>query len=360
MSTATPARLPAIDAVKAIASQFIVLHHLAFYGPMTDVVYPSAEVVVRWFRDFALLAVPAFLVIGGFFAARSLLPRLGDLQLRTIPSLLWGRYTRLLRPFVVAMICAVVCAWFARMVLPHADTPAAPTLLQVVAHLLLLQDILGQDALSAGVWYVAIDFQLFALLVLLIAASAPLRRATPADPATPVLIASGFLIVVSLTWINRNPDLEIWAPYFFGAYGLGILAERLTARRDHRALAVGLIAGLTILALVIEWRSRILVAGLTAVLLVLSRGGRIAPAWADSAVLAFLGRISYSLFLIHYPVCLVVGAVVTRLWPADPAINAFGMVVAWLTSIGAATLLYRWTELPARSPRPAGALAAKA
>ncbi|MBI4998957.1 MAG: acyltransferase [Rhodocyclales bacterium] len=358
MSTALPARLPAIDAVKAIASQLIVLHHLAFYGPMTDVVYPSAEVVVRWFRDFALLAVPAFLVIGGFFAARSLLARLADFDLRRVPSLLWGRYTRLMRPYAVAMACAVACAWLARSMVPHVDTPATPTLLQVVAHLFLLQDVLELDALSAGVWYVAIDFQLFVMLVLLVAATAPLRRMRPVDPAAPVLLACGLLIVMSLTWINRNPDLEIWAPYFFGAYGLGILAERLSTR-PHRGLALALIAALTILALVIEWRGRVLVAGLTAVLLILSRGGRIAPAWADSPLVSFLGRISYSLFLIHYPVCLVVGAVVARLWPGNPALNAFGMLVAWLTSIAAAALLYRWAEQPAGAMR-SGSLATRA
>lgn len=360
MSTATPARLPAIDAIKAIAAQLIVLHHLACYGPMTDIVYPSAEGLVRWFRDFALLAVPAFLVVGGFFAARSLLPRIAHFTVRNIPALLWGRYTRLMRPFVVALMCAIACAWMARAAMPHIDVPAAPTLPQVIAHLFLLQDILEVDALSAGVWYVAIDFQLFALLVLLVAATTPFRRANPVAPARPVLIACGVLIAISLAWINRNPDLDIWAPYFFGAYGLGILAERLTARPGRTLLAVGLIAGLTILALVIEWRSRILVAGLTAMLLILSRGGRIAPAWADSPVVAFLGRISYSLFLIHYPVCMVVGAMFARLWPASPAMNAIGMLVAWLTSIAAATLLHRWTELPLRAPQAGVAQATKA
>ncbi|MEY4755596.1 MAG: hypothetical protein RJA34_494, partial [Pseudomonadota bacterium] len=29
-------RLALIDALKAIGAQFIVLHHLAFYGPMSD------------------------------------------------------------------------------------------------------------------------------------------------------------------------------------------------------------------------------------------------------------------------------------------------------------------------------------
>jgi hypothetical protein len=37
--------------------------------------------------------------------------------------------------------------------------------MQIIAHIFLLQDILGFDALSAGIWYVAIDFQLFVLLL---------------------------------------------------------------------------------------------------------------------------------------------------------------------------------------------------
>jgi hypothetical protein len=40
--------------------------------------------------------------------------------------------------------------------------------------------------------------------------------------------------------------------------------------------------------------------------------------------------------------------------------NAFGIVIAWLTSVVAATLLHRWTELPAGSTRAGSALATKA
>ncbi len=351
MSTATSARLPAIDAIKAVASQLIVLHHLAFYGPMTDVVYPSAEVVVRALRDYALMAVPAFLAVGGFLAARALLPRLAGLRLRALPALLWGRYLRLARPYVVILVLAIACAWAARMLAPHPDLPDAPTTLQAVAHLLLLQDIVGVDALSAGVWHVAIDFQLYALLILLIAASWPLRRLAPGYQARFVLFASILVTVLSLFWINRDPELEIWAPYFFGAYGLGILAERL-ARRSGRAAPILLLCVLTAAALYVEWRGRILVAGVTAVLLVWSRGGRNAPAWASGGTIDFLSRISYSLFLIHYPLAMLIGAVITRWWPASVAANAVGLLATWLTSIAAAALLHRWTEAPAGAPRP--------
>jgi peptidoglycan/LPS O-acetylase OafA/YrhL len=346
MSTATTPRLPAIDAVKAIASQLIVVHHLAYYGPMTDAVYPSAETLVRALRDYALMAVPAFLVVGGFLAARALLPRLADLRPRTLPALLWGRYLRLARPYVVALICAIACAWLARLLAPHPDIPDPATLLQVAAHLLLLQDIVGMDALSAGVWYVAIDFQLYALLLVLAAAS----RLAPADPARFALAACGVLAILSFFWINRDPELEIWAPYFFGAYGLGILAERLSAR-PRLAGAMLLLAVPVAAALFVEWRGRVLVAGLTALLLLWSRGGRRAPAWAASRPVAFLSRISYSLFLIHYPVCMLAGALVARLWPGSVAAGALGMLAAWLASIAAAAALQRVAEVPGRVPR---------
>jgi peptidoglycan/LPS O-acetylase OafA/YrhL len=346
MPAATPTRLPAIDAIKAIASQLIVVHHLAYYGPMTDAVYPSAETAVRALRDYALMAVPAFLVVGGFLAARSLLPRLADFRPHALPALLWRRYLRLARPYVAALACAIACAWLARMLAPHPDVPGSPTPLQVIAHLLLLQDIIGMDALSAGVWYVAIDFQLYALLLALAAAA----RLLPADPARLVLVACTVLAVLSLFWINRDPELEIWAPYFFGAYGLGILAERLS-RRPQLTGAMVLLAVLVAAALLVEWRGRVLVAGLTALLLLWSRGGCRAPALAASGPVDFLSRISYSLFLIHYPVCMLAGAVVARLWPGNAAANALGMLAAWLASVAAAALLHRVAEAPGRMAR---------
>lgn len=351
MSPPLSYRLPAVDAVKVVASQLIVLHHLALYGPMSETVYPAAPALVRALRDYALMAVPAFLVVGGFLAARALLPRLAGLRLRTLPTLLWGRYLRLARPYVVALICAIACAWLARMLAPHPEIPAPPTSGQVVAHVLLLHDIVNVAALSAGVWYVAIDFQLFALLLLLVAATWPLRRWARADHARIVLTACVVLTVLSLFWINRQPEAEIWAPYFFGAYGLGILAERL-CRRMERIVPALLLAVLTATALYVEWRGRILVAGLTAMVLVWSRGGRNAPAWASGRTIDFLSRISYSLFLIHYPVSLLVGTMVSRWWPENVAINACGLLLTWATSIAAAALLHRWTEATTGVPKP--------
>ena len=69
-----PARLPLIDALKALASQLIVLHHLAFYGPMADAVRPWAQPLVDALSEHGRLAVQVFLVVAGFLAVRGLAP----------------------------------------------------------------------------------------------------------------------------------------------------------------------------------------------------------------------------------------------------------------------------------------------
>lgn len=317
-----------IDLVKALASQLIVIHHLVLYGPMADAVYPGMPDLVQWFRDHARMAVQAFLVVGGYLVARSHAHATADLR---IPTLLWRRYLRLVQPFAVALLAAIVCAALARLLMPHEDTPLAPTAGQGAAHLLLLQGIVDVPSLSLGVWYVAIDFQLYGLLLVLLWLGG--RQAT-------LWIAA--LTAVSLLWLNRLPELDLWAPYFFGAYGLGFLAQRIAALPDRQQALhmTGLLAALVLAATVIDWRDRILVAAATALLLLAASSGRLSWRWTASAPVAWLGRISYAVFLIHYPVALLIGAWVARQWQDDLAANVAGLGIAWLLSLAAGTLLH--------------------
>ena len=87
------------------------------------------------------------------------------------------------------------------------------------------------DALSAGVWYVAIDFQLFALMTLLLWLG---RR-----PRWPQALLLG-LMLASLFFFNRDEDWDNWALYFFGAYGMGAAAFWAgNARRPAAARLAG-------------------------------------------------------------------------------------------------------------------------
>lgn len=323
--TATEKRMPApslplVNLVKVVAAQLILWHHFALYGPMSDVVNPLASSVSNWFLDYGPLAVQAFLAIGGFLAARSFLEKSGAFGMPELPRRLLQRYRRLIPLLASALLLAVVSAALARALIVHPTIPGPPTMLQLLAHLFLLQDIVGADALSAGVWYVAIDFQLFALFALVQSVSR--RRA---------IVACATLAILSLFWLNRIPALDVWAPYFFGTYGLGVLACWVSGQARRSAWGV-LLGVLVIAALAVEWRSRIAVGGATALILA-ATGGHLKIKMTARRMIEALAEQSYALFLVHYPVLLAVGAVVHRLWPFDPFANVAGLAAAWVCSL---------------------------
>jgi peptidoglycan/LPS O-acetylase OafA/YrhL len=343
MSTVAP-RLAFIDALKAVASQLVVLHHLAFYGPMSDVARELAPAFFSWLSQDARIAVQIFLVIGGFLAAKALAPA-GQLLTATPLSMLKKRYFKLVIPYFAAVLLCLLCAAIARHLINHDSIPEAPTLLQMLAHIALLQSLLDFDSLSAGVWYIAIDFQLFALTLglLWLARSSGKRR--NAVPLIGFLLVAGFALA-SLFHFNRSADWDSWAIYFFGSYGLGALTywASTTEPTEHQADWLLLIAAAVCLALIVDFRSRIALALITALALGLSRRWGFLESRPQSSLLAYLGKISYSVFLVHFPVIIVINAVFTRISPDSPSINAFGFVFAWASSIAAGALFYRYVE----------------
>ncbi|HNN47242.1 MAG TPA: acyltransferase family protein, partial [Azospira sp.] len=295
-------RMPLIDALKGVAAQIILLHHLVSYGPLSKAANAMAPVTAGFLFDYGRMVVQVFLVIGGYLAARALL---GSSALSTIPPgrLIWRRYVRLVIPFAAAMVIAILGAAMARLWLADDAIPAAPTFTQVLAHVLLLHGVIDVPALSAGVWYVAIDLQLYALLTLLLWVG--MRFGERAAVALVAVTA-----MAALFHFNRNAELDAWAIYFFASYGMGALVWWGCAR-GNALRWLPLLAGITVLALALDFRLRIALALFVALLLALVtlRPQLRIP---DSALLAWLGRTSYSVFLVHFPVCLVANAFYAR------------------------------------------------
>lgn len=351
MSSAS--RSAVIDAAKALACTAIVWHHLAFYGPMSDTLQQALPQLSNWLVQYARMAVQIFLVLGGYLAASRLAPH-GHGRTSQALSRIGGRFERLVIPYaaalvVVVLINAAVRPWLNDPAVAEAD----PGLMQLLSHALLLHGVLGQESLSAGVWYVAIDFQLFALFTLMLAAIHGLslwarghfgwRWHGPITLAQSLTVA---LVAVSLLGFNRNSDWDAWALYFFGAYGLGVLAYWAvqSPRKKQAALWCALIVVLAGGALWVQWRDRVALAALTALLLVPAQRGAWAQRWLDMGPLHFLGRISYSVFLVHFALCLLVNAVVAAFWPDSITAAAAGLFSAWCFSVLCGWLLYEGVE----------------
>jgi peptidoglycan/LPS O-acetylase OafA/YrhL len=248
----------------------------------------------------------------------------------------------LILPLLAALLLAVACAALARQWLSDDFIPDAPAWGQALAHAGLLQGVLGVDSLSAGVWYVAIDFQLFALMVLLLW----LGR----HRHWPMALLLG-LMLASLFFFNRDEDWDNWALYFFGAYGLGAAAFWAGNTRRPGWLLV-LLAGVGLLALVFDFRERIALALTVALLLGLLQWRQntvTSPVhlWASlSNAVALLGKTSYALFLVHFSVLMLGNALFERLgldgtWPA-----VLLLLGCWAGCIGLAVGFERWVEAP--------------
>ena len=338
-----------INVLKAGAAQLIVLHHLAFYGPMSDYVQPMWPALLDWLGDSARIAVQVFLVIGGFLAAKSMAPDgLPGLPASATPlQAIRRRYIKLAPPFIAATLIAALANALAASAMTHDSISAPATFGQFSAHALLLHGVLGYESLSAGAWYVAIDFQLYALTALALWTAGRVAGGRPMAWLVPVMVACG--VAMSLLYFNLDAGWDNWAPYFFGSYGLGMLAWWAgDARRKTGAVfaLMLLLVAPVWLALAVEFRSRIELA--LAVACVLFLCGRSATVFRGRAWAAVntLGRISYAVFLIHFPVSLLVNAAFVSWAPLAPEWQALGMLTAWAASLVAGAAFHRWVEVP--------------
>ncbi len=147
--SASISRDPLIDILKALACALIVWHHLAFYGPMSDVAWPLFPGLFAWLYNDARMAVQVFLVLGGYLSVAHLAPQ-GRARFESVQQQLGRRFTRLVVPYAVALVVALLAAAVVRPWLDHSSVPTEPRLSQLLAHALLLQNIVGEESLSAG------------------------------------------------------------------------------------------------------------------------------------------------------------------------------------------------------------------
>jgi len=225
----------------------------------------------------------------------------------------------------------------------HPEVSDLPGFTQLLAHAFLLHDIVEVEALSAGVWYVAIDLQLYAVLELMAWVSQKTGGLKLLEPQQGLLLLAIAMTLASLLVWNRNAEHDEWAWYFFGAYGLGVAAH--WAQGEGKVAWVSLlIAGLLSIALWIEWRERLLLTGVTALLLMNSDRIESLVSVIVQGPVRWLGDISYSVFLIHYGIAVFASSVVIALGLSSFAEMLTAFLLTWVISVAAGRVLYWGVE----------------
>lgn len=340
-------RMPFLDALRAFASVMILLHHFALYPPLCAHAEPALGPVVRWFRDYARFT-QVFFVIGGYVMARTMSARSWGLPV--VGRFVIHRYCRLGIPYVAAVVMAVAACDFGREWLPEGVIGTPPSLPQFVAHLFFMQEFLGYEHLSAGIWFVCINFQLGLIYAIMLCLRDTLPRwlGFPAGaPHADVPMFAGWLLsAFSLFYFNLHPDWDSWAIYFFPYFFMGIVVHH-ALRHKHAEAGFWIYLFVVVAAMAVGWRWRLASAVVVGLLLFGAEKSGIGNHWPKNRIIARLGRISYSLFLLHFPVLIVAATIWERLEWTSPSSAVFGLLTAFVASVAVSFAFHRYIELPA-------------
>jgi len=328
-----------IDAMKFFGAQCILLHHLSIYSPIAQEIGFYYPLALDEFSELSRLAVQVFLVISGFLVAKAL----SKMKAVHLSSLLLKRYARLAPFFLLSLCMCVIASVLLQDYLWGSWVPEVPTLLGFLAHAFLVQSLLDVPAISSGVWYVAIDFQLFALTMFLAWVFSSNEKIR-VDNAKLKLMLS-LLCLASLWFFNRFESLDNWAIYFVGSYVMGMLASWASESRVNQRLFL-FTWGLGLLSILYEPRIRIALALTVAMaLFLMAHNAGDFLSQRTKALLATLGDSAYAVFLNHFVLILLYSA----LWDAlemEGLKAAFAMVVLyWLSALTLGAYLHRRLEM---------------
>jgi peptidoglycan/LPS O-acetylase OafA/YrhL len=336
-------RLAFVDGLRGIAALAVVLPHAVGFFANHEHPNAATRAMVR-LSSFGHLGVDVFFVISGFVVSLTLF------SVRITPGV-FGRFllrrsVRLDPPYWVAI--ALMGAFLriqARLGKGHLPLPSG---WQLLAHLCYLQGILGYTQINVAFWTLCIEFQFYFVWCLALGC---FQRGLAADGLQTTRARwSLILFVLALAW-PAGVVAPIQSQVFFFSYFAEFLAGAVAWCVAANALSLG--SGVAALALfegvsLAKTNVECATAAATALLILFSVHRGATRRWLSSGFWQFLGKISYSLYLVHVPICLGMLGLRTRMYASDSEWRSwllFGATVA--ASILAATLLNRTIELPA-------------
>jgi len=338
-----PARNVTVDGLRGVAAMLVVLYHLCI----------NTETLLRPFTpdwlhallgSFGATGVNVFFVLSGFVISMSL--RNAPLSGRYVAMFALRRSVRLDPPYWVTIVLCIALAKLSALLFTElagrGQFPAA----QVVAHLFYLQNILGYGDISAVFWTLCIELQFYLVLVLVLTAAYD-----PARPRTRPILAIAALTALSLVLAVGQIKLPVDGLFvrYWHMFGLGVLTcwcvfGDLAWRWWWALVAVELFVVCGAAPSLPHFAPI-----LAAVVLVLSRRWVAARDWLGGTVHQFLGKLSYSLYLMHPIVGWSTISVLKKLFGDRPSLPLGLLYVAAgiAASVAAAWVLYRLVELPA-------------
>lgn len=345
-------RFAFVDGLRGIAALGIVIFHIWWYEPHPQ---PAIE-TVHWTVDAAVMqtrgGVQILLVISGFVIAFTLrhvwfTPLEANLFLaRRVVRLVPAYWTAI----GIVLLVDAICRGPAGLPSPFDGEPTIP---RTAAHMAFLQDITGHEAIGAGMWTLCIEMQ-FYIVAIIGWGLAQRLFARPAEVEPRPSAWALFLVfappaLISLFYWRLLDSTTAWVTHFFWMFFLGMVTW-WALDKSLPSSVFALVVAIAVVELVfnVEWRNyNGMALGTAVAIYVAGRINRL-HIWLNWSPLQYLGRVSYSLYLIHFPVCHLVTSIGWKLCDDLPTpLQALLILISAIpASLLAAHILYRFVEMP--------------
>ena len=349
-------RLAGLDGLRGLAALFVVVNHVflrAFPGYPAD----RAPFWAAWFI-YGRFAVVVFIVLSGFSLALS--PARHGWRLDGVARFARRRARRILPAYWAALGFSLAMAW---LVVPPPGQ-GVPDARSVLVNGLLVQNLVGAPTPHRSFWAMAVEAQLYVVFPLLLLLVRRWGAVVMVAAVTVVVAAVGIvgphIPRLDALVIQSPPDLA--ALFALGVAGAGIVGAS-SARRSWPWARLALAAAAPVLAAIwwegsvwtldhLFWADLALGPAVACLLAALATG-RPAPLLRllDARPIRHLGRSSYSLYLTHGPIVVVVygGLVAGRVRQGAPAFVVTLALVVPLTVLFARAFASIF-ETPFRRP----------
>lgn len=352
-------QLDALTGVRALAAAWVVLLHIAL---LTPVLLPEVPVVSR-FIGGGNLGVDIFFMLSGFIIAYTYLDKLKKPAPGEVKRFLWLRVARIYPVHFVMLMVVLAMLIVTTMLGMPPDDDRRFSVLSFVMNLFMLQAVPPALAWDDPAWSISTEFFAYLAFPLMAPVLAKVRP-RKAFGLMAAIIAVGivallFIVYTAHEWPYWSGYALMWVRiavcFTAGALLFVVWRERGPEARAQLAwmLPVGLL-GIAVVSLVSPPAEALELPVLAypfipMVLVGCASGAGALAHFFSTKPMVWGGKISYSVYLVHFPMLLVIQQVIERLGVTAGSplaivllIATFGLVVA------AGAFLYTFVEEPAR------------
>lgn len=355
---ATSGRFVFVDALRGVAALAVLGSHVIGSPNNPGLLKIISASTISCIVAAGQTGVDIFFVISGFVIAHSV--RKLILSPRGVGAFILRRQLRLDPPYWAAM---VLC--FAVVALKHHRQGAMipmPAPVDFLWNLLYVQRILGRFEIVGVAWTLCIELQFYLLFIIIMALG---QRAMRGERPRNFSVALIFLTGIGSLAMNPAYSMGVTLLSYWCYFAGGVLCYWAILDRTSLWWIGAFSIIFSVSACLYGFPIRMVVAmGTIGALFIVGRRGKLGSLWGNRPA-QYFGRVSYSLYLTHVPIVMLVLSVTGAATRTSGPLSIVYVLLAVSVSFAFAHLFYTLIEKPSlqlahwlRQPRTASGQAA--